>query len=138
MRSDYLTTPYLPMGLAAALLIAAPAAAASSRPERTDPATLKATGEPVRCIPRNNVTTIPAGDKYLMFRVSSNRWYRNELRNGCPNLRSDRAMVFRNVQGSQFCDMDIFDSVDAVSRMNFGACSLGQFTPVEVPKGTRF
>lgn len=134
MRSDYLT-----MGLAAAaMLIAAPAAAASSRPERTDPATLKATGEPVRCIPRNNVSTIPAGNQYLMFRVSANRWYRNELRNGCPAMASDRAMVFRNLQGSQFCDMDIFDNVDAVSRMQFGACSLGSFTPVEVPKGTRF
>lgn len=133
MRSDYLT-----LGLAAAALLIGAPAAASSRPERTDPGTLKATGEPVRCIPRNNVSTVPAGDKYLMFRVSGNRWYRNEMRNGCPNLRSDRAMVFRNLQGSQFCDMDIFDTVDAVSRMNFGACSLGQFTPVEVPKGTRF
>lgn len=133
MRSDFLV-----IGLAAIGILASPALSAGKQPERTDAGTLKATGAPVRCIQRNNVSTIPAGDKYLMFRVSSNRWYRNELRGGCPVMSDDRAMVFRNLQGSQFCDMDLFDSVDTVSRMNFGACTLGSFTPVAVPKGTRF
>ncbi len=133
MRSDFLT-----IGLAAIGLLATPALAAGNTPQRTDPATLKANGSPVRCIQRANVSTIPSGDTYLMFRTSGNRWYRNELRGSCPIIREDRAMVFRNLQGSQFCDMDLFDSVDTVSRMNFGACTLGEFTPVNVPKGARF
>lgn len=111
---------------------------AGSQPARTDPMTLKVTGEPRNCIPnRSGVSTRPAGDSVLMFRASASSWFRNELRSRCPSLRDDRVLVFRS-STSQHCELDPFDIVDPVSRINFGTCSLGRFTPVEVPRGTRF
>lgn len=121
--------------LALALLAASPAAAEKAPP--TDPMTLKATGEPQTCIPnRANVSTKQVGDSVLMFRQGS-RWYRNELRARCPWMRDDRILIFRTTT-SQYCELDPFEIVEPVSRINYGICSLGRFTPVEVPKGTRF
>jgi hypothetical protein len=119
----------------ALLLAAAPAAAQKAPP--TDPMTLKATGEAQTCIPtRANVSTKQAGDSLLMFRSGSN-WFRNELRARCPWMRDDRILIFRTTM-TQYCELDPFEIVDPVSGINFGICSLGRFTPVEVPKGTRF
>jgi hypothetical protein len=124
-----------PLLLAAAILAAGPAAAEKAPP--TDPMTLKATGEPRTCIPtRANVSTKQAGDSVLMFRSGSN-WFRNELRARCPWMRDDRILIFRSTT-SQYCELDPFEVVEPVSRISYGICSLGQFTPVEVPKGTRF
>ncbi|PZU50596.1 MAG: hypothetical protein DI568_02215 [Sphingomonas sp.] len=130
MRSDHIL-------IAAALVLASTGVAAKKAPP-TDPATLKATGEPRNCISNMpQVSTTPAGNSVLMFQ-SGSRWYRNDLRNSCPALRDDRVLVFRNMQGSQYCSLDMFDVVEPAGRMNMGSCSLGQFTPVDVPKGTRF
>ncbi len=113
-------------------------AAAAQQDGRTDPATLVATGKPRRCIPnRNNVNTTPAGDSVLMFRTGANTWYRNDLRSRCPGLSRNAVLVFRS-SSSQHCEMDIFEIVDPVSRMTFGSCSLGAFTPVKVPRGANF
>jgi hypothetical protein len=120
--------------LAAAALASAPAQAAKK--ERTDPATLKATGDARNCInSRSNVSTVPAGSKVLMFRTGANSWFRNDLRSACPNMGDGRALVFR-AASSQYCELDTFEVVDTLSRINYGVCSLGRFTPVEVPKGT--
>jgi hypothetical protein len=113
------------------------ASAGSRSTPVTDPQTLKVTGEPRNCISNRNVSTRPAGDSVLMFRMGSNTWFRNDLRGRCPGMRDDRTLVFRNAS-SQHCSLDMFTVVDSVSRANFGTCSLGQFTPVEVPRGTRF
>lgn len=122
--------------LAAAVLAIAPVQAAKK--ERTDPATLKATGEARNCIPsRSNVSTLPAGDKVLMFRTGASSWFRNDLRAACPRMGDGRVLVFR-AAGSQYCDLDVFEVVDTLSRISYGVCSLGRFTPVEVPKGTNF
>lgn len=119
----------------ALLLAAAPAAAEKAPP--TDPMTLKATGEPRTCISnRANVSTKMAGDSVLMFR-SGSTWFRNELRARCPWMRDDRILTFRTTT-TQYCELDPFDVVEPISGINYGICSLGRFTPVEVPKGTRF
>jgi hypothetical protein len=52
-------------------------------------------------------------------------------------LRDDRVLIFRTTM-TQYCELDLFDIVDPLSGMTFGSCALGAFTPVEVPKGTRF
>jgi hypothetical protein len=123
--------------LVVAALLAAGGADAKTK-ERTDPQTLKATGEPRNCInSRNNVSTVPAGDKVLMFRTGANTWFRNELRAACPRMGDGRALVFR-AGNSQYCELDSFEVVDTLSRINYGVCTLGKFTPVEVPKGTNF
>jgi hypothetical protein len=125
--------------MAALLLTAAlsaPALAEKAPP--TDPMALKATGEPRTCIAnRPNISSRPAGQSVLMFRAGGNSWFRNELRSSCPSLREDRILVFRSAS-AQYCELDPFDVVDPFSRINFGVCSLGKFTPVEVPRGTRF
>lgn len=121
--------------LTAAIAAAVPAAAEKTPP--TDPMTLKATGESRTCIPtRANISTKQAGDSVLMFRVGSN-WFRNELRARCPWMRDDRILIFRTPT-TQYCELDPFEVVEPVSRISYGICSLGRFTPVEVPKGTRF
>lgn len=141
MRSDTLFSSLAAVGAALALsacTAGAGVSTAASAPDRTDPQTLKVTGEPRACISnRANVSTTPAGDSVLMFRTGSNTWFRNDLRARCPGLDRDRVLVFRSTT-SQHCDMDLFDIVDRVSRINFGTCSLGRFTPVEVPRGSRF
>ncbi|TPE61407.1 hypothetical protein FJQ54_08670 [Sandaracinobacter neustonicus] len=130
MRSDQL--------LIATGLLLATASAFAAKPPITDPATLKTTGDARNCISNMpQVSTTPAGSSVLMFQ-SGSRWYRNDLRSSCPALRDDRVLVFRNVQGSQYCALDQFDVVEPAGRMNLGSCALGKFTPVEVPKGTRF
>jgi len=112
--------------------------AAAAKAERTNPATLVATGEPRRCIPtRSSVQTRPAGDAVLMFRTGSNSWFRNDLRGTCPAMARDLTLVFRSVS-TQYCDIDQFEVVDPVSGMTFGTCALGAFTPVKVPRGTNF
>jgi hypothetical protein len=52
-------------------------------------------------------------------------------------MREDRTLIFRTTM-TQHCELDLFDIVDPVTGINFGSCVLGAFTPVEVPKGTRF
>jgi hypothetical protein len=141
MRSEALFRRLALLG--AALALSACTAGASvgtnaAAPERTDPQMLKVSGEPRACISnRGNVSSTPAGDSVLMFRTGANTWFRNDLRSRCPGLSRDAILVFRS-STSQHCDMDLFDIVDRVSRINFGTCSLGRFTPVEVPRGTRF
>lgn len=129
MRSELLIAGLAVLGLATPGLAA----------ERTDPMSLKATGEPVRCIPNVNVNTTPAGDRVLMFRTSANRWFRNELRAQCPNMNGlNRVLVFRQAQ-NRYCEMDLFDVVEPQGAgMVLASCTLGLFTPVEVPKGARF
>lgn len=131
--------------MAAALLAAtlalggASAVSAKEKEPPTDPTTLKATGEARNCISSMGVNTVQSGTSALMFRESASKWYRNDLRSSCPALRRDSVLVFRNqTSGSQYCDMDSFDVVDSMTRSSFGMCTLGKFTPVEVPKGTKF
>lgn len=126
--------------LATALMLGGTGAAnAKTKTPRTDPATLTATGEPRSCISSMGANTVQSGTNAVMFRESASKWYRNDLRSDCPALRTDRVLVFRNkTSGSQYCEMDSFDVVDTMTRSSFGMCTLGKFTPVDVPKGTKF
>lgn len=135
MSSEFPRLPAPALALAVALAFGTPAAAEKTPP--TDPMTLKATGESRTCIPaRSNVSTKPAGEEVLMFRFGSS-WFRNELRARCPWMRDDRILIFRSTQ-NQYCELDQFEVVEPISQINYGFCALGRFTPVEVPKGTRF
>ena len=145
MRSEFSRRPRpallsaMTLGLAVLGLAASAVAQAQTQTPRTDPAALKATGKPVNCLPMNTVrSTIQAGDKVIMFNTTSNKWYRNDLRNGCSLLGNDRILVFNNMTNGQYCSLDMFSVVDNASRTNYGSCSLGEFTPVNVPKDARF
>lgn len=132
------TTSRIARTAAATCLLALAAGAGAKKLPLTDPMSLKETGEQRTCIPiRPNVATRPAGTSVLMFRAGAGNWFRNELRAVCPYLRDDRILIFRTTT-TQYCELDPFEVVDPVSRINFGLCALGRFTPVEVPKGARF
>lgn len=140
-RTRGVAAAWLARALLAGALALGGASAVTAREKTppTDPATLKATGEPRNCISGMNVSTVQSGTEALMFRESASKWYRNDLRSSCPALRNDRVLVFRNqTSGSQYCEMDSFDVVDTMTRSSFGMCTLGKFTPVDVPKGTKF
>lgn len=142
MRSEFLRRIAPILLPALALGIAGAAAAQEDTQEkaaRLDPATLKASGKPVNCLPMSTVqSTIPAGDKVVMFSTTGNKWYRNDLKNSCPLLGPDKILVFRQMSNSQYCSLDMFSVVDNSSRVNLGGCMLGEFTPVTVPRNARF
>lgn len=102
-----------------------------------DVSTFKATGEPRQCVPLRGTNLTPAGDRHVMARVNASTQFRNELRSPCPGMNRNRTLVVR-ATGSQLCDMDVFEVVDPISGISFGVCSLGTFTPVEVPRGVRW
>lgn len=139
MRSDHLLLMAACLALAACAGGGAGASSAGNSPDgRIDPQALKVTGEPRTCIRNDSATsTRPAAENVLMFRQSSNTWFRNDLRGACPGLRQNATLLFRNAS-SRYCEMDSFDVLDPITRTSFGTCVLGKFTPVEVPRGARF
>jgi hypothetical protein len=135
MPSRTITTA---VGTMAVGLVLAAAAPAPARDQRIDPQTLKATGEPRQCVQSRDVQTTVAGENAIMFRLPGGQWLRNDLRGSCPLAAGiSRVLVFRSTIG-QRCALDLFDVVDPASRITLGSCTLGEFTPVEVPRGTRF
>ena len=98
---------------------------------------LPATGKPRQCVPLRDVQqTRSVGSDVILFRTGVNQWYRNDLRTPCPGIRDDRTLVFRTPSGSA-CALDTVDIIDAVTRIEHGFCGLGQFTPVDLPKGAK-
>ena len=138
MRSEFLRRA-APLFFSVVALGLATASVAQDKAARTDPATLKPTGKVVSCLSMNSVrSTIQAGDKVIMFNTSNGQWFRNDLKNGCSLLGSGRILVFNHMTNGQYCSLDSFAVVDSASRVNYGSCSLGEFTPVTVPKNAKF
>jgi hypothetical protein len=105
---------------------------------RLDVVALEAAGKPRSCVPRRDVQeSRPFENSAIMFRTGANRWLRNDLKDTCPALDRNRALVFRSPIG-QMCENDIVDVVDPLAKTNWGFCTLGQFTPVNIPRGSRF
>ncbi len=126
--------------IALSLVLASAALAAPSTPRLTPAqatvAALPATGPQRRCVQlRDVLRTTPAGPKAILFEVGVNRWLRNDLRTSCPANR-DRILVIRSTIGA-LCEGDYVDVVDPVSRIEYGGCTLGRYTPVDVPKGLK-
>lgn len=137
MRSEHRFVALMGLLLAASGCAAQDEAPQSTRPGFSDVASFEATGEPRRCLPLRNTNLTPAGQNHVMARTGANSYFRNELRAACPALEQGRTIVLRANTG-QICDMDVFEVIDPVSRISFGICSLGMFTPVTVPKGSRW
>ncbi|MGB5078601.1 MAG: DUF6491 family protein [Sphingorhabdus sp.] len=98
----------------------------------------KVAGEPVRCISdfnANNVIRI--SDDMLLYRVSGNLVYQNNLKGTCSGLASDRDIIVSEQFGSQKCNGDILRLVDRTSGMQGGFCSLGDFVPYRKEKKRR-
>lgn len=96
----------------------------------------KVAGEPVNCLSQTDARSpIRVSDDIMLYRVSKNKVYRNDLAGGCPGLaRDDDIMVTRSYGSTQLCKGDQFKLVDRTSGMWTGSCSFGQFVPYTTPK----
>ena len=75
----------------------------------------------------NNMIRI--SDDILLYRVSGNLVYRNNLRGRCPGLARDSDIVVTEQFGSQKCRGDLLKLVDRTSGIPGPVCSLGEFVP---------
>jgi len=92
-----------------------------------------ATGPAQHCInPRriNGQTLVNPG--VIIFKTYGRQYYRTAMAPSCPAIRSDRAIATRDY-GQGFCEHDIFEVFDPVSRITYGSCTFGAFTPYELP-----
>ncbi len=95
----------------------------------------KVAGTPVNCISDFNATnTIRISDDVLLYRVSRNLVYKNNLRSSCPGLARDSDIIVSEQFGSQKCRGDFLKLVDRTSGIPGPVCSLGEFVPYRKDK----
>lgn len=112
------------------LLAAAPANAAIDTERMLSG---RATGPAVNCIrPRNIVGQTLVNQSVIVFEMRGHKYYRNDIAPACASLRSDRAIVTREVVIG-ICRGEIFQVFDPLARIDYGACTFGPFTPYELP-----
>ena len=96
----------------------------------------KTAGEPRTCLPstlRNN-EIIRVSDSILLYRVTRNLVYKNDLRASCPGLARDNDVIVSVIRGTGPCSGDIIRLVDRTSGFQGASCSLGEFTPYRTPR----
>ena len=143
-----MTHPYLTAAaaLCAPLLLGACAAASTSaNADALTPDQLalldrhlggKVAGEPIACLSgRQADETIRVSDNILLYRVSGNLVYKNELRGSCPGLARDNDIIVSTINGSGPCRGDIIRLVDRTSGISGPSCVLGEFVPYRTPRG---
>jgi hypothetical protein len=120
--------------LNAALLVAAPLAAAActaqseSIPEVRAPA-VAVTGEPENCISTSRIAGTRAHDDYTIdFEMTGGQVYRNTLNGRCPGLGFEERFGYR-VSGGQLCRLDTIAVIQSGGTSG-ATCGLGQFVPV--------
>lgn len=90
----------------------------------------KVAGTPVNCISDfNAANTIRISDDILLYRISRNLVYKNNLRSSCPGLARDNDIIVSEQFGSQKCRGDLLKLVDRPSGIPGPVCSLGEFVP---------
>ena len=89
----------------------------------------KVAGRAVSCIPSHAADSIRVSDNILLYRVSGNLVYKNELRGGCPGLARDNDIIVSRQFGSGPCRGDIIHLVDRTSGLTGASCVLGEFVP---------
>lgn len=90
----------------------------------------KTAGKPVNCISDlNSADVIRISDDILLYRISGNLVYRNNLRYACHGLARDNDILVSEQFGGQKCRGDVLKLVDRTSGIAGPVCSLGDFTP---------
>ena len=90
----------------------------------------KTAGTPVNCISDFNSTNlIRISDDIVLYRVSGNLVYKNNLRSSCPGLARDTDIIVSEQFGGQKCRGDLLRLVDRTSGIPGPVCSLGEFVP---------
>lgn len=87
-------------------------------------------GEPVTCVNARDLGGNRSyGEGAILFRGRTNSVvYVNRPPAGCPDLDYGRALKIRT-PSTQICRGDIVTVFDPVSRVEYGGCGLGDFTP---------
>jgi hypothetical protein len=89
----------------------------------------RSAGPAVSCLPRGRGSDMTVvGDGTVVFR-SGNTVYVNDMRGGCPNLRSHYALVTRQSGGGGLCSGEIAEVIDPASGISVSSCSFGEFVP---------
>lgn len=90
----------------------------------------KTAGKPVNCISDFNSTNmVRISDDILLYRVSGNLVYKNNLRSTCRGLARDNDIIVSEQFGGQKCRGDLLKLVDRTSGIPGPVCSLGEFVP---------
>jgi hypothetical protein len=90
----------------------------------------KTPGKPVNCISDfQGTNVIRISDDILLYRVSGNLVYKNNLRSTCPGLARDNDIIVSEQFSSQKCRGDLLRLVDRTSGIQGPVCSLGEFVP---------
>lgn len=84
--------------------------------------------KPVNCLMRRGETGFRAYGDTLLFRYGSSLTYVNETRGSCQGPGRDEALVTRST-GTALCRGDLVRIVDLRTGTDWGACTLGRFTP---------
>lgn len=87
-------------------------------------------GEPTTCLSAIERRTARAETHgtTILYRVGSDRVYRNDMNGNCDQLSRDPIMVTQTPSGA-LCRGDIAQLVDRGSRVSIGACAYGPFVP---------
>jgi Family of unknown function (DUF6491) len=95
----------------------------------------KTAGKPVNCISTfNSDNMVRISDDILLYRVSGNLVYKNNLRFSCPGLARDNDIIVSEQFGGQKCKGDLLKLVDRTSGIPGPVCSLGEFVPYRKDK----
>ena len=90
-------------------------------------------GPPVACLSARSTNDMTIINQHAVgFRDNSSRVYINDMRGGCPGLRSQYALVTRQI-GTGLCSGEIAEVVDPVSRIHISSCVFGEFRPFSRP-----
>jgi hypothetical protein len=86
-------------------------------------------GRPQQCVQRNLLRGNRGfGENVIVFDGPGQTIYVNHTRGDCPRITNWNAVVVRS-SGSSMCASDLVHVVDLQTGVEYGACSLGDFTP---------
>jgi hypothetical protein len=86
-------------------------------------------GRPQQCVQQRQLRGNRGfGENVIVFDGPGRTIYVNHTRGGCPRISDWNTVVIRSMGGS-LCANDLVHVVDLQSGVDYGACSLGDFTP---------
>ena len=127
------TAHYLPLAALAACTMATGSdsvAMTADAQARLDEALAGRTAEaPVACVQRRDLRGNRAIDeRTILFEGTGNLVFVNRTRNACAGVRPWHALRMRTL-GTSLCENDLVVAFDPTSGIEYGGCSLGEFTP---------
>ncbi len=84
------------------------------------------------CVRLNQINGQRITDDRTIFYKEGRRWFRNDLRAGCPGLAPNRSLKSR-VPSPSLCAGDSVTVSNSQTGFEYGTCGLGEFTAVDGP-----